>query len=225
MDSREARSKAKNKLHFWTFILFSIIVIGAGFEYFSLTQPLNEITVVYVPQKGEPASVQNKIAKAISEPKAIEQKPSVIDTHPHAAQELLNYMNEMKQKVEDVTFTETALDKIKQNPKEPEQPTLNQPQFEENKIEIYDEHKGVVEVIETPTATISPNAPENDLPEIKPVTPDEVVTEIEAELSPKEQEIADQASQAVQELINAVSTTDDEEKPIVLIPALQQNQE
>lgn len=272
MDSKTAQLKAKNKLQFWTFILFSILVIGAGFEYISLTQPLDEVMVIYMPQKSQTAGAPQKAEPAPepkaavepkqaepevketapevkAEPKAEETKPAV-DAHPHAAQELLGYMNEVKQKVESVTFSETALDKIKQNPAKPEQPAVTQQPFEENKIEIYDEKKGVVEVIETPAA-VAPvqekveqkaedaaqqiEAAEQQTAETIEKAKEEVaslVSEADAiaqqvldnQQVQEEQKAEEQATQAMQELMDSVGVSNDEEQPIVLIPALQQNQ-
>lgn len=255
MDMNAAQIKAKSKLQFWTLLLCGIIIIGGGFEYFLRTQPLDEI-VVYVPQKSiEKAATAEVVAPAPEKAEKVNEQPKaepvkevepeksepVVQANPHAAKELLDYMDDMKQKVNAVTYTETALDKIKQTQPQA-QPVAEKAVFEENKIEIYDDKKGVVGVIETTSEVVAPveshaeNAPATPEPQAPAVSEEQAIAQqilenkqAQAEIDEvikQEQAAAEKATQAVQKLIDSeIAVEDGEEKPIVLIPGLQQPQE
>lgn len=253
MNSETARVKAKSKLILW-WVLFVFFVAAGGFcEYLRHTQPLDETLVLYKPagEENESGGVTENIQP--EQVKNSEQLPSIkneqaeeikevtsqnvsemVEPEPEfeALQEFLIYMLESQQFLDDDAHHVTVLERIKQE----ENTVVSEPKkedvkFEENKIEVYDSEKGVVDVIEVPV-------PAEKVSEMFEETTAEEGTEHQASqteeldlvqdeiknVEDKMQKAAMDAENIMRENVQAeiqrVEETGDE-APIVLIPGLQ----
>lgn len=138
--------KAQGRVRLLTVIVLLLVLFGGAVEYKRLNTPTDEMVVAYKTTK--------KIEKVVEYTKKEDLKPVVtvkqneVEVNlSNAVDNFFGYFEKVKEDLESVVEPISALDNIVQS--EPvEVKKEEQKPFEEGKIEIYDENKGVVAVEE-----------------------------------------------------------------------------
>ena len=174
-DANLEKIKAREKVKVWALLLLFCGALSGVWEYYKTQTSLSEILVVYVPNvtnninngvveikpveqniKTVEEEAQKQETKTdVEEDRVVENLENVevkqeevnVDNESNrdVVGELLNYMGDVKERLNNVTMPEIALDKVIERVEEikPKEEIIT---FKEGELEIYDTNKGVVAV-------------------------------------------------------------------------------
>ena len=198
--------KAQGRVRLLTVVVVLLILFGGAIEYKRLYAPKDEMVVVYKTTK--------KTEKVVEYTKKDELKPVVtvkqneVEVNlSNAVDNFFGYFEKVKEDLESVVEPVSALDNIVQS--EPvEVKKEEQKPFEEGKIEIYDEQKGVVAVEEV-KEELGEEVSLDEVYEDEEVPLDEVKVEVnevpvEEVVAPVVEKVED-AEKAVEQIAEVVS--------------------
>lgn len=220
------RIRAKYRLKLLFMLLVFVIFVGVFWEYQRMTQPLDEVAVIYV--NGDNAAEVVVVPEVVNEtavpseaaqtnentPSADAQKdenqpaPQVAEENKEndnsqALPEFLNALKHTQEVVEQAQYSEPVLNKIIQAEPKTEPQSAEPKVFQDGKIEVYDSTKGVVGVVEEPKVEAKPEVKVENVKE-------NVEVKEEAKPEPKLQEeevkeVSDKAKQVVQDVAEAAN--------------------
>ena len=164
----KVKAKAKVKLMALLFVFCG--TLSGVWEYYKAQTSLNEVLVVYAPKVIESVEkvrvvennvieddeakpdVVEKVVTEVSESNdtiiaEVTREETKIETNDNAdsVNELLEYMGDVKERLNDINMPEISLDKVIAEKYEDEI-VENVVQFKEGELEIYDSNKGVVAI-------------------------------------------------------------------------------
>lgn len=204
-------------------MLWAIVVIvatlGGVYEYQQITAPLDEAIIFLSPTTKDTSAKAPEVEEPKPVPTVKEENKKQENKDKQALKELLNYMDEINDKANQlVSYEGGALSHIKGSPTVAEAIKPDTRIFEDGKIEIYDSQKGVVDVVDTKSSSNN-DQPKQDVVE---ETKTENTSEETTQMSEQEQAEALAHQQVKQQVAMDLQKVAEngEEAPVVLLPGM-----